>query len=274
MDRWPTVDGKIGAVSESNSRSGRKTRAVGERSSIFTLQPPGATMYRAESRRALLSGTHLSALFAAGADPKALEASTMEDDAASGASTKQEEDSAPGGPAMEAPSMDEDPASEAAALQVGAMRPRTRARYFAFVALYQFSTTFEPVEQLLRSQWKSDDGQAADMPMRTFATQLATLALKQLDTIDRLIEQYASQRALHRIAKVDLALLRLGSAELLYISDVPAAVAIDEMVELAKHFGADESPRFINAVLDAIQGHRADVATSEKVASEWTLTSA
>ncbi|MEO2006312.1 MAG: transcription antitermination factor NusB [Candidatus Poribacteria bacterium] len=157
---------------------------------------------------------------------------------------------------------------------VESMGPRTRARYFAFVALYQFSTTFDPIEELLRTQWGSDDGKNADTPMRTFATQLATLALKQLDTIDRLIQQYARKRALHRIAKVDLSLLRLGSAELLYISDVPIAVTINEMVEFAKHFGADESPRFVNAILDAIEGHRDEVADSERVASQWTLPNA
>ncbi|MAF12399.1 transcription antitermination factor NusB [Candidatus Poribacteria bacterium] len=159
-------------------------------------------------------------------------------------------------------------------MAVDSMGPRARARYSAFVALYQFSATFDPIEDLLRTQWQSDEGQAADGPVRKFATQLATLALKHLDTVDRLIEQYAQQRALHRIAKVDLALLRLGCAELLYISDVPAAVTINEMVEFAKQFGADESPRFINAVLDAMQGHRDDVAASEKVASQWTSTDA
>ncbi|MBT3269848.1 transcription antitermination factor NusB [Candidatus Poribacteria bacterium] len=159
-------------------------------------------------------------------------------------------------------------------MTVDSMGPRARARYSAFVALYQFSTTFDRVEELLRVQWQSDEGQTTDAPIRTFATQLATLALKHLDTIDRLIEQYAQQRALHRIAKVDLALLRLGCAELLYISDVPAAVTINEMVEFAKQFGADESPRFINAVLDAMQGHGDDVAASEKVASQWTSTDA
>jgi transcription antitermination protein NusB len=205
----------------------------------------------------------------------------MDEDAAFGDPTPEEDADAAAkaeataqNAALHASAMDEDSALGGAVIEVGSMRPRTRARYFAFVALYQFSTTFEPVEQLLRIQWASEEGQTADAPMRVFATQLATQALKQLDTIDRLIEQYARKRALHRIAKVDLALLRVGSAELLYISDVPAAVAINEMVELAKHFGADESPRFINAVLDAIKGHRADVAASEKVASEWTSTSA
>ena len=205
----------------------------------------------------------------------------MEEDAAPGTPTPEEDEEAAAkaklleeNAALRASAMEDDAALGAAPIEVGSMRPRTRARYFGFVALYQFSTTFEPVEQLLRIQWTSEEGQTADTPMRVFATQLATLALKHLDTIDRLIEQYAQQRALHRIAKVDLALLRLGSAELLYISDVPVAVSINENVELAKHFGADESPRFINAVLDAIQGHRADVAASEKVASEWTLTSA
>ena len=69
---------------------------------------------------------------------------------------------------------------------------------------------------------------------------------------------------------VDLALLQLGCAELLYVEDVPPAVTINEFVELAKEFSTEESGSFINAVLDRVRSHRDDVPAPEKVTSQWS----
>lgn len=149
------------------------------------------------------------------------------------------------------------------------MGSRTRARAFAFQALYQFSVTHESADAALARIWESDEGRAADDAIRTFAEQLLTLAITHLDKIDDLIEKYAHSRALHRLPMVDLALIRLGSAELLYFSDVPPAVTINEIVELARAFSTEESPSFLNAVLDQVQRHRKEIPESQKVASQW-----
>ena len=149
--------------------------------------------------------------------------------------------------------------------------PRSLARWYAFQALYQLGVTHEPVKRSLELLWATD-GATADTLVRRFATQLATLTMKHLDKIDRLIEQYAQQRALHRIPMVDLAILRLGCAELLYLSDVPPAVTIDEMIEIAKRFSTGDSPAFVNAVLDRIRAHRDEVPASEKDESRWVST--
>ncbi|GIX07906.1 MAG: hypothetical protein KatS3mg115_2309 [Candidatus Poribacteria bacterium] len=149
------------------------------------------------------------------------------------------------------------------------LRPRTVARCIAFYSLYQFSVTYEPVERTLLQLWETEIGAQTDALIRRFAAQLAQLTIKHLDTIDRLIEKYARKRAFHRTPLVDLAILRLGAAEILYLSDVPPAATINEMVELAKIFGTEESPAFVNAVLDRIQWHRHEVPESEKVSSQW-----
>jgi N utilization substance protein B len=75
--------------------------------------------------------------------------------------------------------------------------------------------------------------------------------IKHLDQIDDLIAQVATERPISEINKLDLAILRLTVFESM-ISDTPPKVLIDEAVELAKEFGSDSSPKFINGVLGKI----------------------
>lgn len=67
--------------------------------------------------------------------------------------------------------------------------------------------------------------------------------------IDEYIEKYSKGWKINRIAKVDLAIMRLAIYEMLNREDVPNAVAIDEAIELAKRYGGDNSPSFINGIL-------------------------
>lgn len=71
----------------------------------------------------------------------------------------------------------------------------------------------------------------------------------RLDEIDTLIDKETKGWTTERMSKVDLAIIRLGIYEILYDEDVPAGVAINEAVELAKRFGQDKSNGFVNAVL-------------------------
>lgn len=151
------------------------------------------------------------------------------------------------------------------------LRPRSQARYYAFVALYQFSALHEKPEELLKRIWLTDDGQRAAGHVREFAEKLAAVASARLSNIDRLLEKTAPLRELHRIPLVDLALLRLGAAELLYIADVPAAVAINEMVELAKRYSGEKSSAFINAALHKMQFEREAIPPCELVVSGWDM---
>lgn len=72
------------------------------------------------------------------------------------------------------------------------------------------------------------------------------------EQIDAEIEAHASGWALNRIAKVDLSILRIAVYELLYEPGIPVGATVNEAVELAKVFGGDKSPGFINGVLGAI----------------------
>lgn len=67
--------------------------------------------------------------------------------------------------------------------------------------------------------------------------------------IDQLIDESSNGWSIPRLAKTDLAILRLAITELLYFDDISGAITINEAVELAKKYGTDSSPNFINAVL-------------------------
>lgn len=74
----------------------------------------------------------------------------------------------------------------------------------------------------------------------------------KLPEIDEILNKASKGWKTSRMGKVDLAILRLASYELLFDEDVPGKVAINEAVELAKKFGGDESPSFINGVLGKV----------------------
>lgn len=71
----------------------------------------------------------------------------------------------------------------------------------------------------------------------------------KLSELDRMLNEEATGWTTARMGKVDLAILRLALYEILYDDKVPASVAINEAVEIAKKFGQDESPSFINGIL-------------------------
>lgn len=71
--------------------------------------------------------------------------------------------------------------------------------------------------------------------------------------VDDLVGQAASNWRLSRIAATDRNILRLAACEMIMENDIPDQVAINEAVEIAKRFGSDESPSFINGVLDAVK---------------------
>lgn len=73
--------------------------------------------------------------------------------------------------------------------------------------------------------------------------------VSQLPTIDRLIAQTAPSWPIEKINKIDLAILRLAVYELTKQTDIPPKVVVDEAVEIAKEYGSESSPSFVNGVL-------------------------
>lgn len=73
--------------------------------------------------------------------------------------------------------------------------------------------------------------------------------VEHIDEIDKIIDKYAIGWNVDRLAKTDLAILRIGVYELMFNDDIPKGVAVNEAVELSKSFSEDKAPSFINAVL-------------------------
>jgi N utilization substance protein B len=88
---------------------------------------------------------------------------------------------------------------------------------------------------------------------RAYGLELLRGVFNHLEQIDAAIGEHATNWRLERIAATDRNLLRIAIYELLFVQDVPAQVAINEAVEIAKRFGSEDSPAFINGVLDAVQ---------------------
>ncbi|MFW5836996.1 MAG: transcription antitermination factor NusB [Desulfovibrionaceae bacterium] len=128
--------------------------------------------------------------------------------------------------------------------------PRRSGRRLAFQVLYGLAASkrsdcdkaFEdnPAVQ------EQGEGPALD-----FARDLACGAWGRRDELDEVIARFSRHWKVERIAKVELAILRLGLYEILHCGDTPLKVAINEAVELAKRFGDENSRTFINGILDA-----------------------
>ena len=84
---------------------------------------------------------------------------------------------------------------------------------------------------------------------RTYMEKRVSLIVELLPEIDKKLESVSEGWKLERMGKVELTILRLAVYELLYDEDIPANVAINEAVELAKVYGGDTSPAFVNGIL-------------------------
>jgi N utilization substance protein B len=124
---------------------------------------------------------------------------------------------------------------------------RRRARELALQLLYQYELTHAEPE---RMQADFDEWRGSTDGVREFADGLLRGTLDHLAQIDEELERQTANWRLDRLAAVDRNILRLAMYELLFQSETPPAVVIDEAIEIAKKFGAEESPRFINGVLD------------------------
>ena len=88
-----------------------------------------------------------------------------------------------------------------------------------------------------------------------FAEELVYGVIENINAVDAKIIQQAKNWTFERIAKVDLAILRLALYELLYRTDIPPIVSINEAIELGKIFSNPDSKRFINGLLDKVKEH-------------------
>ena len=137
---------------------------------------------------------------------------------------------------------------------------RRKGRIIAFQALYFWDVSHPQVEELLRFDWLDDaaSGDESGEQSRTFARLILSGVLENIESVDDAIRRQLEHWDFSRLSWVDRAILRLSTYELLFTHDIPPSVTIDEAIGIAKEFGADDSFRFINGVLDAVKRERSE----------------
>ena len=131
---------------------------------------------------------------------------------------------------------------------------RRRARELALQLLYQHEHTGADLDAM---QTDFDEWVSASEDVREFADFLLRGTLANLEELDDELARQTAHWRLERLAAVDRNILRLAMFELVHEPDTPPAVVIDEAIEIAKKYGAEESGRFVNGVLDGFIKRRA-----------------
>jgi transcription antitermination factor NusB len=127
------------------------------------------------------------------------------------------------------------------------MSARRKARELTLKALYAYEISGSDAQQV------SDDIISASQikeEAKKFSRILFEKVLQNIEKIDNLIEGSVKSWDFSRIALIEKNILRIGLCELLFFSDIPVAITINEAIELGKKYGEKDSKNFINGVLD------------------------
>jgi N utilization substance protein B len=129
------------------------------------------------------------------------------------------------------------------------MGSRRKAREAAVQMLYQMDLCAIDAAVAIELFWKY-----LGLPAERddFADQLVLGCARAGEQIDAKIRAVSRHWRLERMSRVDRNIIRLGAYELMHVSEIPRRVTLNEAVELAKRFGNEESPAFVNGVLDRI----------------------
>ncbi len=129
------------------------------------------------------------------------------------------------------------------------MGTRRRARENALKVLYSRDVGKHSAQQALELFWECfeepDDG-------REFTDMLVLGADEHMEELDQAIQGVSTHWKIPRMAYVDRNILRMAAFELFHVQEVPKRVTLNEAIEIAKRFGADDSWAFINGILDKL----------------------
>ena len=129
------------------------------------------------------------------------------------------------------------------------MQGRRGSRELAFQLLYHLELVKGDDKPEMDYFWQLKEPKS---DLKPFAEQLVMKVVENRERLDTLLTGASKRWPLGRMDTVSRCLLRLGACEILYMPDTPPQVAINEAVELAKRFGPEESPSFINGILDRL----------------------
>jgi N utilization substance protein B len=136
------------------------------------------------------------------------------------------------------------------------MKARTRARGTALQALYEVDMVGHAPLRVMQN--RLEDEPIPD-DLAEFIRQIIFGVFPLREKLDQVIARYAPEWPLDQIAAIDRNILRIATWEFAAQRDTPVKVAINEAVELAKAFGSDSAPRFVNGVLGSLAEHENEI---------------
>ncbi|GAB4471965.1 MAG: transcription antitermination factor NusB [Anaerolineales bacterium] len=136
------------------------------------------------------------------------------------------------------------------------MKQRTRARSVALQALYEIDLTGHPFEWVWANRLEEEK---LEKKQAEFAYQIISGVAPLMDILDNFLAEQAPEYPLDQIATIDRNILRIALWEFAVYGKTPIKVAINEAIELAKEFGSESSPRFINGVLGSLAQRKNEI---------------
>ncbi|MFH0779452.1 MAG: transcription antitermination factor NusB [Parcubacteria group bacterium] len=132
------------------------------------------------------------------------------------------------------------------------MSNRHFARTVALQSLFEWDFRGQDpkqIDEIINYNFKSF---APEYPDHSFTEKIVKEVVEKINDIDKYIEDYAPEWPIDQITNIDRNILRIGIYELIFDRDIPAKVAINESIELAKIYGGESSGKFVNGVLGSI----------------------
>ena len=136
------------------------------------------------------------------------------------------------------------------------MKSRTRARGVALQVLYEVDLAAHSPDAVLEQRLSEVE---LTRDLAEFVRQIVFGILPLTDFLDVVIAKYAPEWPFDQIAAIDRNILRIATWEFAIKGETPVKVAINEAVELAKLYGSDSAPRFINGVLGSLADHEHEI---------------
>jgi N utilization substance protein B len=136
------------------------------------------------------------------------------------------------------------------------MKDRTRVRGIALQALYEMDMTDHPLGTVLKNRLRDA---SLDDPLISFLHEIVTGVWAVREDLDHFIAAHAPEWPLDQVAVIDRNILRIALWEMAASNGTPLKVAINEAVELAKMYGSDSAPRFVNGVLGSLADRQNEI---------------
>ena len=141
------------------------------------------------------------------------------------------------------------------------MKPRTKARSVALQALYEIDISEHGIGTVMENRFKETE---MEERLQNFALEIVRGIVPIREKLDGYIAEHAPEWPIDQVSIIDRNLLRIALWEIIVYGDTPVKVAINEAIELAKIYGSDSTPRFVNGVLGSLAERANEIKRSLK----------